>query len=115
MSNEPKKPIPFIGPEDIGALAPEVANMVQGMANETLRQWLAHIGAPQAAFDLMDAMEIYNPLQRDSVINGDVEELEFLPKALNAIAEMGGEWSIGDHSTTIARTMPKLANVKKAK
>ena len=99
-------------PRDIPQLAPEVAQMIADTALQTLDDWLDHIGAPYAAKTLIDAIGTYskydgqcNPQRRPDMNF----ESEFLPMALNAIAEMGGEWSTGQTST-LARPMPDLVN-----
>jgi hypothetical protein len=104
--------IQFFGPEDIPQVAPEVADMIAETARETLGNWFEHIGAPDAAKTLLEAISVYGRYEgqcdpeRNAAMNF---EAEFLPMALNAIAEMGGQWSMGLSSTN-ARPMPEMAN-----
>ena len=99
---------PFL---DTGPLAPEVAAMVVDVAFETLAHWMEHIGAPDEATNLLNAMKIYGNYEGKQRNGGQVPastmEIEYLPIALNAVAIMGGDWTVSG-SVTKARPMPGL-------
>lgn len=112
---ETKQPFPYgIEPyTETGPLAPEVASMAKGAAYAALHEWLTHVGAPEEAQTLLEAVDLYSAYEVASQQEGfkpwSTEEIEFLPKALNAVAIMGGEFEVMDGCHTVGRTMPGLS------